>query len=53
MDTIENLVFRDKINKLLKNTYKKIDLDEIEKYESWDNEDFDYINDTQEEMRIW
>ena len=52
MDTVENLIFRDTINKLLKNTYRKIDLDEIERYESWETDDFNDVYNTEEEMRI-
>jgi len=51
MDTIENLIWRDNISALLKNNYKKIDLDELDRYEEWDIEDFNNIDD--EEMRIW
>jgi len=45
MDTIENLIWRDNISALLKNNYKKIDLDELDRYEDWDIEDFDNIDD--------
>ena len=52
LDTVENLIFRDKISKVLKNTYEKIDLDELDRYDSWNSSEFDTFNDDERDVEL-
>ena len=52
LDTVENLIFRDKISKVLKNTYEKIDLDELDRYDSWNSSEFDTFNDDERDGEL-
>ena len=52
LDTVENLIFRDKISKVLKNTYEKIDMDELDRYDSWNSSEFDTFNDEERDVEL-
>ena len=52
LDTVENLIFRDKISKVLKNTYEKIDMDELDRYDSWNSSEFDTFNDDERDVEL-
>ena len=40
LNRIDDIIYMDKISKVLKNTYKNIDSNEWDNYSDWDTEDY-------------